>query len=185
MKILRYFIFLSLLFYYGGKCFAQAGYLHIELQGGYEYFSTMSNKSGFDFNIGCRYAFDDRYFAAAMLHSGINNGTYEGMYAGEKTDLDHTLREYMIGVGPGLYLYNGGNRWIYADLLAGYGFGEELKSSSDSRSESLEDFALALHLGAEYQISNGWVIGGCIGGYYVGGEIRPALNLKWGIFLNL
>ncbi len=184
MKLLRIFV-IFLLFCYSRENFAQNGYLHVELQGGYEYFSKMSDKSGYDFNIGCRYAFSDRYFAAAMLHSGINNGTYEGLYAGEIADLDHTLREYLVGIGPGIYLYNGGNRWIYADLLAGYGFGEELKSSAASHSKSLESFAIAIHLGAEYQIANGWVIGAGIGGYYVGREICPAVNLKWGVFLNL
>ena len=84
--------------------FAQAGYTHVELQGGYELFPGMSNKSGVCLNLGGRYAFNERLFVAAMIHSGINNGSYKGMYAGEKTKLKHNMREYMIGAGPGVYL---------------------------------------------------------------------------------
>ena len=62
--------------------FAQAGYTHVELQGGYELFPGMSNKSGVCLNLGGRYAFNERLFVAAMIHSGINNGSYKGMYAG-------------------------------------------------------------------------------------------------------
>lgn len=164
--------------------FAQAGYLHVELQAGYELFPEMSAKSGYDINIGGRYAFNDRYFVAGTLHGGINNGTYEGVYAGEPTRLDHTLRSYMVGVGPGVYLYNGGDGWIYADVLAGYGFGEELKSSAESRSKSLAGLAAALRLGVEKQLA-GHIVGLSVGGYLVGGRIRPAINLKWGLFLNL
>ena len=76
--------------------FAQAGYTHVELQGGYELFPGMSNKSGVCLNLGGRYAFNERLFVAAMIHSGINNGSYKGMYAGEKTKLKHNMREYMM-----------------------------------------------------------------------------------------
>ncbi len=184
MSRFRFFVLL-LLFGCSAACFPQAGYLHVELQGGYELFHDMSGKSGYDINIGCRYTLDNRFFAACMLHGGINDGTYEGIYAGEPTRLDHTMREYMIGVGPGVYLYNGGNRWIFADVMAGYGFGEELKSSSESETTSLDGFAASARLGAEYQMKNGWVVGANVGGYLVGGTVRPAVNLKWGMFLNL
>ena len=39
--------------------FAQAGYTHVELQGGYELFPGMSNKSGVCLNLGGRYAFNE------------------------------------------------------------------------------------------------------------------------------
>lgn len=164
---------------------AQAGYTHVDLQAGYELFPDMSSKSGYNLNIGTRYALNDKYFIAATLHAGINNGTYEGIYAGEPTQLDHTLREYMLGIGPGLYLYNGGDRWLYADLLAGYGFGEELKSSSDSQRTTLNGFASALRIGAEYQLKAGHIIGICAAAYLTGQQLRPAINLKYGLFLNL
>lgn len=174
---------LTLLF--ATDCRAQAGYLHVELQGGYELFHDMNNKSGYDYGIGCRYAFNDKFFASCLLHGGINNGTYKGMYAGEMINLDHTMREYMIGAGPGMYLYNGGNRWIFADILFGYGFGEELKSASESIKKSLNSFASAARIGVEYQLNNGIIIGLNTGGYLVGGQIRPVLNFKVGAFLNL
>lgn len=34
-------------------------------------------------------------------------------------------------------------------------------------------------------MKNGWVVGANVGGYLVGGTVRPAVNLKWGMFLNL
>ncbi len=165
--------------------FAQADYTHVELQGGYEPFPGMSNKSGVCLNLGGRYAFNERFFVAAMIHSGINNGSYKGMYAGEKTRLKHNMREYMIGAGPGVYLYNGGDKWIYADVLLGYGFGEEKKASEDSYTKSLNGFAAAVQVGAERQTESGWVFGANLGGYFVGGEVRPALCLKCGLLLNL
>lgn len=164
--------------------FAQAGYTHVELQGGYELFPGMSNKSGVCLNLGGRYAFNERLFVAAMIHSGINNGSYKGMYAGEKTKLKHNMREYMIGAGPGVYLYNGGDKWIYADVLLGYGFGEEKKASEDSSAKSLDGFAAAVQIGAEGQTESGWIFGANMGGYVVGGKIRPALSLKCGLLLN-
>lgn len=164
---------------------AQAGYTQIDLQAGYELFPDMSCKSGYNLNIGMRYAFSDKYYASATLHAGINNGTYQAVYAGEPAQLDHTLREYMLGIGPGVYLYNGGNRWLYADLLVGYGFGEELKASSASQSTPLSGFASAVRIGAEYQLTTGHVIGICAGGYLTGKQLRPAINLKYGLFLNL
>ncbi|WP_294628472.1 outer membrane beta-barrel protein [uncultured Bacteroides sp.] len=174
-----------LLLYVSVGCLAQAGYTHIEVQSGYELFPDMSNKSGFGLNIGGRYAFNDNCFVAGMLHCGVNNGSYNGMYAGEMTKLDHTLREYMLGVGPGMYLYNGGDRWIYVDVLFGYGFGEELKDASTCISRPLNGFATAARCGVEYQLKNGWIVGANIGGYLVGKHIRPAICLKWGVFLNL
>lgn len=119
-----------------------------------------------------------------MIHSGINNGSYKGMYAGEKTKLKHNMREYMIGAGPGVYLYNGGDKWVYADVLLGYGFGEEKKASEDSSAKSLDGFAAALQIGAEGQTESGWIFGANMGGYVVGGKIRPALSLKCGLLLN-
>ena len=44
--------------------FAQAGYTHVELQGGYELFPGMSNKSGVCLNLGGRYAFNERLFGS-------------------------------------------------------------------------------------------------------------------------
>ena len=167
------------------KAFAQAGYTQIELQGGYELFPDMSKKSGVALNLGARYAFDERYFIAALLHCGINNGSYEGEYTGETTSLKHTMREYMLGVGPGIYLYNGTDQWIYADVLVGYGFGEELKASEDSKTRSLNGLATAVQIGAERQTSAGWIFGANLGGYLVGGKVRPAVCLKCGAFFNI
>lgn len=167
------------------ECRAQAEYVHIELQGGYEWFHDMSNKSGYSIGIGSRYSFNNRYFVSCLIHAGINNGSYDGVYAGEQTKLDHTLREYMIGAGPGVYIYNGGDKWIFADLLLGYGFGEELKSASESTSKTLNGFASAARIGAEFQINNGLILGVNTGGYLVGGQVRPVLNLKLGMFINL
>lgn len=165
--------------------FAQVGYTHIELQGGYELFPNMSNKSGISLNMGARYAFDERYFAAALLHCGINNGSYDGLYAGEITKLKHTLREYIIGVGPGVYLYNGGDKWIYADILVGYGCGEERKASENSTSRSLNGFATIVQVGVERQLNSGWIIGVNMDGYLVGGKIRPAVCLKCGALFSI
>lgn len=183
---LKEVLFILLSFYASVKCLAQAGYTHVELQGGYELFPNMSDKSGYGLNIGGRYTFNDRYFVAGILHCGINNGKYYGMYAGENTKLNHTLREYMLGAGPGIYLYNGGNQWIYADILFGYGFGEELKdNATESISKSLNSFATAVQCGVEYQLKSGWIIGVNIGGYLIDRNIRPIVCLKWGMFLNL
>lgn len=165
--------------------FAQAGYTHVEIQGGYEMFPDMSKKSGLSLNLGARYSFNERYFVATMLHCGINNGSYDGVYAGEQTKLDHTLREYIIGAGPGIYLYNGGDKWIYTDLLVGYGFGEELKSSENSSSRSLSGFATAAQVGVEYQLNNGLILGSNIAGYYIGERISFSINLKCGVLLNI
>ncbi len=162
MKLKSFLLFLPLLFV-GTGALAQVGYTHIELQGGYELFPDMSKKSGGNLNFGVRYAFSERYFMATIMHCGINNGSSEGQYAGEVTNLKHTMREYMLGVGPGIYLYNGGDQWIYADVLVGYGFGEELKSSEDS----------------------GWIIGINTGGFLVGGKIRPTVCLKCGALFSI
>lgn len=184
MKIKLLLLF-GLFLWAGAKGSAQTGYTHVELQGGYELFPSMSNKSGFCLNLGARYAFSEKFFIASLLHCGINNGTYEGVYAGETISLKHTLREYMLGAGPGIYLYNGGNKWIYADVLFGYGFGEELKASENSTSKSLNGFAAAVQLGIERQINNGLIIGVNTGVHLIGGKVSPSLCLKAGMFLNL
>jgi len=164
---------------------AQADYTHIELQCGYELSSYMSNKSGVSLNMGGRYAFSERYFVAALVHCGINNGTYKGIYAGETTDLKHTLREYMIGAGPGIYLYNGGNKWIYADVFVGYGFGEERKASENSTSRSLNGFATAVQVGVERQTKGGWILGVNMGGHLIGGKVSPTVCLKCGALFSI
>lgn len=184
-KIVMSLLFLSLMIVSAQECRAQAGYWHIELQGGYELFHDMSNKSGYDLGLGCRYGINERFYGAFMLHGGINNGHYEGIYASEKTKLDHTMREYMIGLGPGMYLYNGGNSWIFAEILLGYGFGEELKSAEESTRKSLDGFASAARIGVDFQISNGLILGLNTGAYLVGGEVRPVVNVKVGMLLNL
>lgn len=121
MVVIRFFV-ISQMLCICEICMAQADCFHVEFQARYEFFHVMSNKSGCDFNIGCRYAFDDRYYAALILHGGIDNGSYKGVYAGEITKLDHTMCEYMLGVGPEFYLYSDCYRWIYVDIIAGYGF---------------------------------------------------------------
>lgn len=181
---LKLFLLFPLFLYVGTNSFAQVSYTHIELQGGYELFPDMSKKSGTSLNMGIRYAFDERYFIAALMHCGINNGSYKGLYAGEITNLKHTLREYMIGVGPGIYLYNGGNKWIYADILIGYGFGEELKVSENSTSQSLNGFATTVQVGIERQTNRGWIIGVNMGGHLVGGKLRPEVCLKCGALFS-
>ena len=100
------------------KSSAQEKLTHFEVYGGYECFPDMTNKSGWSINAGAGYAFTQKYYMAAMLHCGINNGKFTGMYAGEKTRLSHNLREYMIGIGPGVYLYNGGDKWTPMCCLA-------------------------------------------------------------------
>lgn len=184
MKLKSFLLFLPLLFV-GTGALAQVGYTHIELQGGYELFPDMSKKSGGNLNFGVRYAFSERYFMATIMHCGINNGSYEGQYAGEVTNLKHTMREYMLGVGPGIYLYNGGDQWIYADVLVGYGFGEELKSSEDSERRSLNGLATAVQIGIERQTNSGWIIGINTGGFLVGGKIRPTVCLKCGALFSI
>lgn len=182
---LKSFLFCLLLLCGATKAFAQTGYTHIELQGGYELFPDMSKKSGGTLKFGARYAFDERFFMASMIHCGINNGSYEGVYAGETTSLKHTLREYMIGVGPGVYLYNGGDKWIYADILVGYGFGEELKASEDSERRSLSGFASAVQIGVERQTKGGWIVGVNAGAHLVGGKVRPDICLKCGALFSI
>lgn len=168
------------------KSSAQEKLTHFEVYGGYECFPDMTNKSGWSINAGAGYAFTQKYYMAAMLHCGINNGKFTGMYAGEKTRLSHNLREYMIGIGPGIYLYNGGDKWIHADVLLGYGFGEETKDGSDeAKRKSLDSFATAVRLGLEYQLNNGIILGINAGGYYVGNEIRPAVCAKIGFYTPL
>ena len=95
------------------------------------------------------------------------------------------MREYMLGVGPGIYLYNGGDQWIYADVLVGYGFGEELKSSEDSERRSLNGLATAVQIGIERQTKSGWIIGINTGGFLVGGKIRPTVCLKCGALFSI
>ncbi len=182
---LKSLLLIPLFLYAVTACFGQAGYTHVELQGGYELFPDMSSKSGLGLNLGARYAFDEKYFIATLLHCGINNGSYKDLYAGETTKLKHTLREYMIGAGPGIYLYNGGSEWIYTDILIGYGFGEELKASENSRRRSLNGLASAIQIGVERQTESGWVVGMNLGGYLVGGNIRPAISVKCGALLNI
>ena len=91
----------------------------------------------------------------------------------------------MIGAGPGIYLYNGGSAWIYTDLIIGYGFGEELKASENSRSNSLDGLASAIRIGVERQTESGWIVGMNLGGYLVGGNVRPAICVKCGAMFNI
>lgn len=172
---------------------AQKGYYQLSVGGGYEHFTQMYKSAGWNLNIDGKYHITDYWYAAATLHCGVNNGTkteYHEVYGiTEKYRLDNTLREYLLGIGPGVNFLRDGNRWAYLHALIGYGWGEELKSEwGNNVPENIpvsfrNGLGGAISLGYDYQ-PNSWIFGAALNTYYIGDRINVSLNLKVGFFLS-
>lgn len=168
-----------------GHAGAQPRIPHFEIQAGCEYMYEMSRKPGVAVDVGGRIGITDKYYAAASLHAGINNGYYTVEDDGEQMQREDNLREYMLGIGPGVYLYSEGDRWINAELLMGYGFGERTSQKIAENDRPLNGFAAAFRIGTEFAMSNGLIWGLNTAAYCIGKKIHPAINLKIGFFLDL
>lgn len=176
-------LFVIGLVYYAMDCWAQKEYSHFEAQAGYELFPDLKQKSGVTFGLGGRYNFNDRYFAAALLQYGMSIGNF-----GNSDDLfdttDYSLREYMIGVGPGMYLFNWEDGWVYADVLLGYGRGLNTDIPDYYSTGFLKKFAGAVQVGIEYVTVGDCIVGANISSFLLGGKFRASIGIKCGLLLD-
>lgn len=169
----------------------QKGLLHIDLQGGYAYFPRMSRPSGWNFNIGSRWGITDRYFAALQLNGGINHGHTRQMYAGEMTRTDHDKNTYMLGAGPGIYLYNSTACQVYTHLALGYGWGEENGKPDTAHPDEISrrtfcGVAMMWQAGVEREVGGWHILGlGCGLSYIWGERPLPTIYLKYGLYFDL
>jgi len=168
---------------------SRAQYIHLDVSAGIQYFDGMTQKIGWDYNIGGRLLFNDRWFLGALIHQGINNGKYDGIYAGEPARLDHNRTATLFAIGPG-YMHMLDERVMAsAQLLAGYGTLEtdgnpKVKEPDDVESHSFKKFSCAAVLGLDYILD--WiVIGTNLTTHYIDGHVMPSVNLKFGFYFVL
>lgn len=171
--------------------YGQKHLLHIDVQAGYEYFPRMSRPSGWNADISSRWGFTDRIFATLRLHGGINRGYTDRATAGGHVRQSHNMEEYMLGVGPGIYLYNKNGCWIYAEISGGYGWGEKTGIPShgnptETTAHPFRGAAAALRAGIEKQVGHGHILGiVCGANSYIGEGCYPTVAIKYGVWLDL
>jgi hypothetical protein len=163
----------------------KAQIIHIDISGGMQYFPSMTKKIGWDYNLGGRLLFNDKWFLGAIIHGGFSRGRYDGIYANEPAKLKHNREAFLFGIGPG-YMYKiSDGLSATAQLLAGWGSIEttgnpDVKVVNDTESNTFKGFSAAAVIGVEKKFY--WpTIGVNITTHYIDGKIMPSLNLKVGL----
>lgn len=168
---------------------SHAQYIHIDISAGIQYFDGMSEKIGWDYNIGGRLLLNEKWFLGALVHQGINKGKYDGMYAGEPSKLEHERNAAFFGLGPG-YMYKVNDALkAFGQVLGGWGAMETIgnpnvKVVNDIESHTYKGFSAAVVLGVEQNL-NGHVLGVNLTTHCIDSHIMPSINLKYGIYFVL
>lgn len=188
------FRFCLLCLWVGQTCFdacaQRIGVGQIQLGGGYKLFPGMTNVSGWNYSLGGRYFFTEKYYAVALLHTAFNKGTYTKMYKEHELTLKHEENGAFIGIGPGMYLLDNVPKLsVYGQCLLGYSRVElygnpKIEPTTDEQLlEQRSGLSGAVMFGVEIGTSSIW--GANAGLYYMGRRIRPAINLTWGFYFDL
>ena len=109
--------------------YAQKGSSQFSLFGGFEHFPELKCRNGYNVGVEFKHYLNNRVYALANFHAGVNDGTKNVSYTRDEIDynfdLSNSVRDYMIGFGIGGDLLHINRHKIYMQGTVGIGSSEQ------------------------------------------------------------
>lgn len=173
---------------------AQKGASQFSLFGGYEYFPELWNGNGYNVGIEFKHYVNNRIYAVANFHAGVNDGSGNTQLViwGKPYDfnLSNHVNDYMLGFGLGGDLLQTGRHKIYVQATAGIGTSDWTKEDivtimSYNMIKPVEGqstrFAISASAGYDYRLTDWLAVGINYTGWQIGYEYKNSVNLKLGL----
>mgnify|MGYP002615751079 CR=1 FL=1 len=176
--------------------YAQKGSSQFSLFGGFEHFPELKCRNGYNVGVEFKHYLNNRVYALANFHAGVNDGTKNVSYTRDEIDynfdLSNSVRDYMIGFGIGGDLLHINRHKIYMQGTAGIGSSEQYKDGIilspggaydmiKTFEEKSTRFAISVSAGYDYQLTKWLSVGANYTGWQIGYEYKNSINAKLGI----
>lgn len=172
--------------------FAQKGKNQFALFAGYEYFPEQWDGKGYNIGLEFKRYVSKRFYAATVFHAGINNGSHINNYESNNVThsfyLHNSVRNYMLGFGPGFDILHLDKHQVYIQAAVGLASSEQKKDgveiSPDNRhtiktfEEKILRFGLSTSVGYDYAITDWLTLGANYTGWYIGYDFNSSINGK-------
>lgn len=176
--------------------YAQKGSSQFSLFGGFEHFPELKCRNGYNVGVEFKHYLNNRVYALANFHAGVNDGTKNVSYTRDEIDynfdLSNSVRDYMIGFGIGGDLLHINRHKIYMQGTVGIGSSEQYEDGITlspggaydivkTYSEKSTRFAISASAGYDYQLTDWLSIGVNYTGWQIGYEYKNSANVKLGV----
>lgn len=176
--------------------YAQKGSSQFSLFGGFEHFPELKCRNGYNVGIEFKHYLNNRIYALANFHAGVNDGTKNESYTRDEIDynfdLSNSVRDYMLGFGIGGDLLHINRHKIYMQGTVGIGSSEQYEDGITlspggaydivkTYEEKSTRFAISASAGYDYQLTDWLSIGVNYTGWQIGYEYKNSANVKLGI----
>lgn len=176
--------------------YAQKGSSQFSLFGGFEHFPELKCRNGYNVGVEFKHYLNNRVYALANFHAGVNDGTKNVSYTRDEIDynfdLSNSVRDYMIGFGIGGDLLHINRHKIYMQGTVGIGSSEQYEDGITlspggaydivkTYEEKSTRFAISASAGYDYQLTDWLSIGVNYTGWQIGYEYKNSANVKLGI----
>ena len=176
--------------------YAQKGSSQFSLFGGFEHFPELKCRDGYNVGVEFKHYLNNRVYALANFHAGVNDGTKNVSYTRDEIDynfdLSNSVRDYMLGFGIGGDLLHINRHKIYMQGTVGIGSSEQYEDGITlspggaydivkTYEEKSTRFAISASAGYDYQLTDWLSIGVNYTGWQIGYEYKNSANVKLGI----
>ena len=176
--------------------YAQKGSSQFSLFGGFEHFPELKCRNGYNVGVEFKHYLNNRVYALANFHAGVNVGTKNVSYTRDEIDynfdLSNSVRDYMLGFGIGGDLLHINRHKIYMQGTVGIGSSEQYEDGITlspggaydivkTYEEKSTRFAISASAGYDYQLTDWLSIGVNYTGWQIGYEYKNSANVKLGI----
>lgn len=176
--------------------YAQKGSSQFSLFGGFEHFPELKCRNGYNVGVEFKHYLNNRVYALANFHAGVNDGTKNISYTRDEIDynfdLSNSVRDYMLGFGIGGDLLHINRHKIYMQGTVGIGSSEQYEDGITlspggaydivkTYEEKSTRFAISASAGYDYQLTDWLSIGVNYTGWQIGYEYKNSANVKLGI----
>ncbi len=176
--------------------YAQKGSSQFSLFGGFEHFPELKCRNGYNVGVEFKHYLNNRVYALANFHAGVNDGTKNVSYTRDEIDynfdLSNSVRDYMIGFGIGGDLLHINRHKIYMQGTVGIGSSEQYEDGITlspggaydivkTYEEKSTRFAISASAGYDYQLTDWLSIGVNYTGWQIGYEYKNSANVKLGV----
>lgn len=176
--------------------YAQKGSSQFSLFGGFEHFPELKCRNGYNVGVEFKHYLNNRVYALANFHAGVNDGTKNVSYTRDeidyKSNLSNSVRDYMLGFGIGGDLLHINRHKIYMQGTVGIGSSEQYEDGITlspggaydivkTYEEKSTRFAISASAGYDYQLTDWLSIGVNYTGWQIGYEYKNSANVKLGI----
>lgn len=176
--------------------YAQKGSSQFSLFGGFEHFPELKCRNGYNVGVEFKHYLNNRVYALANFHAGVNDGTKNVSYTRDEIDynfdLSNSVRDYMLGFGIGGDLLHINRHKIYMQGTVGIGSSEQYEDGITlspggaydivkTHEEKSTRFAISASAGYDYQLTDWLSIGVNYTGWQIGYEYKNSANVKLGI----